>query len=366
MLMLLGFIKKAWKGTKKAAKATAKVSKTVTKVAIKAAIRPDKLITKTTKGVISGSVAVTKGTWKTALNSVKLSGELGKFVVGQGSKKKLGRAFAGVGKAATMTAIDAAISGLGVGGIIPDIIMDVVEEKVKHGRKRYRLPAKTQALFNQFIRTHRNRWITSTVPNVYVNKVLRKKFTYSTTYRTINWWYNARPPKDGMTFENRIYVKRRPNIQSDRDLGLLFHEYIHTFQYKKHGLSTFSQIYSRNYLKNFLRGHKGSQAYTNIRFEVEAYFWEKVFLDWLVARRQTSPPLISARPTIRRAAPKRKAAKRRAAPKRKAVKRRAAPKRKAVKRRAATRPTIRRAATSRLSTRTLKLRALRKSKRRII
>lgn len=238
------------------------------KVAIKAATRPDKVVKHSVKGAIRGTKKVTKGTYKTAKNTGKLGKELGKYSIGRGDRKKLVKTAKQTGRSLGGVGIDAAITilGAGTGGLLPNLVMDAVEEKTKSrkGITKFTIPARTLSLFNQFVRNN-------------------KKFPYKNTYGQIKVWYHASPPADGITFENRIFLKKNtvPNVKKIQDVKLLFHEYVHTFQYKKHGLKTFSEIYSANYLKNFLKGKFGDKNYRSLKFEKEAYGWADVFETWV-------------------------------------------------------------------------------------
>jgi hypothetical protein len=213
------------------------------------------------------------------------------------SPKKLVKTVGKAGKKATKATFEAAIYPLGlasrvrnaifnelskledmtgipgvrlVGGLLigkPSIsdIMQVVETYSKGARsKQFPVTQSTMKLFDDFIKDN-------------------PSFPYKKTYGKIRWYYQANNPKGAITFENRVYMKRKPSQTSLPDVSLLFHEYVHTCQYYKYGHAVFALTYTGNYLWNLARGSK--KAYERIDFEKQAYTWDNKFCDWLASKR---------------------------------------------------------------------------------
>jgi len=153
------------------------------------------------------------------------------------------------------------VAGLLVGRPPISTIMQMVETYSKGTKsKQFSVSKSTMNLFNKFIKANRS-------------------FPYRRTYGRIRWYYRANNPKGAITFENRVYMKRKRNETSLHDVKLLFHEYVHTFQYHKYGKMVFALIYTGSYLRNLITGPK--KAYERINFEREAYTWENRFGRWL-------------------------------------------------------------------------------------
>ena len=138
-------------------------------------------------------------------------------------------------------------------------VMEDVETWSKGTKsKPYAVSLSTLKLFKQFIKEN-------------------PRFPYKKTYNKFRVYYNANNPKDAITFENKVYMKRKP---SKGHYSLLFHEYVHTFQYYKYGKKVFGSVYAGNYLLNILKGYKQNKAYSKIDFEKEAYDWASKFSRW--------------------------------------------------------------------------------------
>jgi len=153
------------------------------------------------------------------------------------------------------------VGGLLVGRPPISTIMQMVETYSKGTKSRqFSVSKSTMNLFNNFIKANRN-------------------FPYNKTYRKIRWYYKANNPKGAITFENRVYMNRKRSENKICEVSLLFHEYVHTFQYRKYGKMVFALVYTGSYLRNLIPEPK--KAYERINFEREAYNWDKKFCNWL-------------------------------------------------------------------------------------
>jgi hypothetical protein len=163
---------------------------------------------------------------------------------------------------------------LGKLGLLIKAIADTVEAVVKKGSNRFTPAKSTMDLFDEFIRTH-------------------SSFPYSKKYKSITWYSSANMPKIGgtsnknagaITFEDRIYFGNRPK-RTVNDISAMFHEYVHTMQYRKHGQVVFAAVYVGNYLWSLIKERFDSvAAYGSIKFEKQAYDWDQKFADWLQER----------------------------------------------------------------------------------
>ncbi len=152
----------------------------------------------------------------------------------------------------------ALIASLLTQGLSVNTLMETAETWSKGTKsKRYAVSSSTLKQFKQFIKEN-------------------PRFPYKKTYSKLRVYYNANNPKGAITFENRVYMKRKPKEGG----SLLFHEYVHTFQYYKYGKKVFGSVYAGNYLLNILKGYKQSKAYSKINFEKEAYDWQSKFRQW--------------------------------------------------------------------------------------
>ncbi|MEW5840172.1 hypothetical protein [Nitrososphaera sp.] len=168
---------------------------------------------------------------------------------------------------------------LGKLGLLIKAIADSVEAVVKKGSSRFTPAQSTLDLFNEFIASHPN-------------------FPYSKKYSTVTWYYNANMPRIGgtsnqnagaITFEDRIYFGSRPK-RTVSDISAMFHEFVHTMQYRKHGQVVFAAVYVGNYLWNLIKEQFDSvAAYGDIKFEKQAYDWDRRFADWLNSRSSFAP-----------------------------------------------------------------------------
>ncbi len=139
-------------------------------------------------------------------------------------------------------------------------IMQAVETYSKGTKsKQFAVTASTMNLFGDFIKE---------------NPI----FPHKKPNGNIKWYYQANNPKGAITFENRVYMKRKPSQTSLNSISLLFHEYVHTCQYYKYGKMVFALVYTGSYVRNLLREPK--KAYEEINFEREAYVWDKKFCKW--------------------------------------------------------------------------------------
>lgn len=150
-------------------------------------------------------------------------------------------------------------------------ISDAVELTVKKGSSRFTPSQSTLDLFSEFIDAH-------------------PSFPYSKNFKTITWYHNATMPHIGgtsnqsagaITFGDRIYFHSRPR-RTAHDMAAMFHEFVHTFQYKKHGEVVFAAVYVGNYLWMLIKDKFDAlAAYGDIKFEKQAVDWENRFEDWL-------------------------------------------------------------------------------------
>jgi hypothetical protein len=163
------------------------------------------------------------------------------------------------------------ITNLGKLGTLIKAIASAVEAVVKKNSRTFTPRQSTINLFNEFIDEH--------------------DFPHNKKYNTITWYYNANMPKIGgtsdqsagaITFEDRIYFGSRPKCTVENIAGM-FHEYVHTYQYKKYNQVVFAAVYVGNYLWNMIKNKfsDADQAYYDINFEKEAYAWQGNFARWL-------------------------------------------------------------------------------------
>lgn len=141
-------------------------------------------------------------------------------------------------------------------------IASSVEAVVKKGSVRYRLSDSTRDLINGFLEERGD------------------NFPYTSKYRTITYYHTANTGQQGITFLDRIYFSQRP-MRDEDGYKLIFHELVHTYQYKKYGQIVFSAVYVGDYLANLIKERNPDIAYGNINFEREAFHWEEEFVDWL-------------------------------------------------------------------------------------
>lgn len=146
-------------------------------------------------------------------------------------------------------------------------VVSGVEDVVRRGSRKFALNRLTQLYFDTFIEHQPN-------------------FPYAAGYKTVTFYHGAHTGGflTGMTFQDRVYLGWRPR-QVPAELAAVFHEYVHTFQYKRFGLVPFIEIYVGNFLGNLVRealSRGPNTAYEDIRFEAEAFGMETpvaAFLD---------------------------------------------------------------------------------------
>ncbi len=156
-----------------------------------------------------------------------------------------------------------------LGAIFPAYLPGLVawlEEVVKRGSKRYVLTQATKNIIERFKK--------------------ETNFKLKPGYRNIEFFYNAHVPggNAGITFENRVYFAFPPYQKDADDLGLIFHEIVHTYQYRKQGLTIFIAKYLADYMKNLIQGKGTKGSYYKVSYENEAYRYEDQFVDWLRAQ----------------------------------------------------------------------------------
>lgn len=223
---------------------------------IKKTIRKIKKRKPIRKAVKKATKAVSK-TVKNVINSVK---DLSSSVINE------------INRFEDRTGIPAKIivGALTRGVLSPKTITYAVETRTKKGSKRFSLSKATLDVISEYKRKH-------------------KTFPYKSNYKNFSTYYNAKLKKGtgAMTFENRVYLKTRPNEKDSDDLALIFHEMVHCHQYYKFGLGVFIPVYVGNYLANLvLKKQSNYNAYRNINFEKQAYSWDAKFENWLTKNKK--------------------------------------------------------------------------------
>ena len=243
----MGFFKKTIKKIKKKKPIRSAVKKTVKTIKKKKLIR-------------TAATKATKTVSKTVKNAIKSVKDLSSGVINE------------INRFEDKTCIPAKIIvSVLLQGPSPRTITYAVETRVKTGSTRFSLSKQTLDLFNEYKRNYKS------------------LFLYKSNYKTFSPYYAAKLKKGtgGMTFENRIYFKTRPNEIDSDDLALIFHEMVHCHQYHKYGLGVFIPVYVGNYLSNLvLKGQSNSKAYKNINFEKQAYAWDARFENWLTKNKK--------------------------------------------------------------------------------
>ena len=142
-------------------------------------------------------------------------------------------------------------------------IIAIVEATVQRGADKFTISSFTQWHFDEFLKQ-------------------RPDFPYQRTYDQITFRRNAHTGGSGtgMTFADRLNLGWRPK-QTVGDLTAIFHEYVHTFQYRAWGLPTFMKLYIGNYVGNLV-AHP-TAAYMEVDFEQQSYHWEGEFRTWATA-----------------------------------------------------------------------------------
>ncbi|MFV0388313.1 MAG: hypothetical protein ACK5NT_06135 [Pyrinomonadaceae bacterium] len=95
---------------------------------------------------------------------------------------------------------------------------------------------------------------------------------------------------EGITLGNCVYLNPRFVTRKNDDLlrvskTLIFHEFVHVWQYRKFGFFGFIKIYVRDFLRRFRAKRQWNfqswfEAYSEIPFEIEARDLTKQFLSW--------------------------------------------------------------------------------------
>ncbi|HSA98978.1 MAG TPA: hypothetical protein VLF17_07855, partial [Candidatus Nitrosotenuis sp.] len=158
------------------------------------------------------------------------------------------------------------LPGIASAAAVIAAILSAVETHVKRGSRRFTLTATTWSLINRFIAEN-------------TDFPYRRNYNQITTYHSANLSAGTL----GMTFENRIYLTTRPQLARE-DLITIFHEYVHTFQYKRYNQVVFIAVYVGEWLFELVRQRNPDEAYENIEFEDQAEDWAQRFGSWLDAQ----------------------------------------------------------------------------------